>query len=125
MENKLFLSTNLGHTWIFDIDGTICKHNGYKLDGRDTLLDGALEFLHSIPKEDMIIFVTSRTEEHRELTEAFLRHHSIRYDHIIYGAPYGERILVNDAKPQGLITSYAISTQRDIWCDLSVAKLLE
>lgn len=41
--NKLILST-LAHTWILDLDGTIVKHNGYKLDGTDTLLEGAKEF---------------------------------------------------------------------------------
>ena len=30
----------LNKTWIFDIDGTVCKHNGYKLDGYDTILPG-------------------------------------------------------------------------------------
>lgn len=124
MEHKLYLS-NLRHTWIFDIDGTICKHNGYKLDGKDTLLEGALTFLQSIPPEDMIIFLTSRMEGQREFTESFLRENGIRYDHIIFGAPYGERILINDAKPGGLITSYAISTERDTWCDLAVEKLHE
>ena len=46
-ENIINLST-LGHTWILDLDGTIVKHNGYKIDGQDTLLDGALEFLKNI-----------------------------------------------------------------------------
>ena len=50
--NKLILST-LAHTWILDLDGTIVKHNGYKLDGTDTLLEGAKEFLEDIPEKDM------------------------------------------------------------------------
>lgn len=105
----------LGHTWILDIDGTIVKHNGYKLDGKDTLLDGAAEFLAGIPEGDMIIFVTSRTEEYRSITENFLRENNIRYDHIIFGAPYGERILMNDRKPSGLDMSVAVNTERDIF----------
>lgn len=124
MRHKLFLS-RLGHTWIFDLDGTVCKHNGYKTDGEDTLLPGALEFLRQIPEKDMIVFLTSREEAYREATESFLQRHHIRYDHIIFGAPYGERILVNDAKPRGLITSIAVSTQRDAWCGLSVEALQE
>ena len=39
MEKQLILST-LPKTWIFDLDGTILKHNGYKIDGEDTLLPG-------------------------------------------------------------------------------------
>ena len=38
--NTLSLS-KLPHTWILDLDGTIVKHNGYKLDGKDSLLEGA------------------------------------------------------------------------------------
>ncbi len=116
MTDEVIRLSPLNKTWIFDIDGTIVKHNGYKIDGCDTLLEGAAEFLAKIPKEDMIVFITSRTEEYRELTLKFLSENNIRYDHIIFGAPYGERILINDRKPSGLDMSLAINTQRDIFC---------
>ena len=103
----------LGHTWILDLDGTIVKHNGYKIDGVDSFLPGAQEFLKTIPERDMIVFLTSRTEEYRILTESFLKENKVRYDHIIYGVPYGERILVNDDKPSGLKMSVAITKVRD------------
>lgn len=80
--NKLILST-LAHTWILDLDGTIVKHNGYKLDGTDTLLEGAKEFLEDIPEKDMIVFLTSRTDEYKNKTINFLNENKIRYDHII------------------------------------------
>ena len=112
MFSKLKISP-LGHTWILDLDGTIVKHNGYKLDGYDTLLDGALAFLNNVPKGDMIVFITSRTEDYREMTETFLRNNRIWYDHIIFNAPYGERILVNDCKPSGLNTALAVNVERD------------
>ena len=118
-KNKLTLST-LGHTWIFDLDGTIVKHNGYLLDGQDTLLPRALEFLHNISEKDMVVIITSREEKYRELTETFLKNNNIRYDYIIFTAPYGERILVNDDKPNGMKTSYAVNTQRDMWCELEI-----
>ena len=109
---EIILST-LGHTWILDLDGTIVKHNGYKIDGTDTFLPGAKEFLDNIPDKDMIIFLTSRKEEYRNITENFLKENNIRYDHIIFGAPYGERILINDDKPSGLKMSVAITGERD------------
>lgn len=109
---KLKLSA-LGHTWIFDIDGTIVKHNGYKIDGKDTLLDGAKDFLDSIPISDMIIFITSRNDEYKTATIDFLDENKIRYNHIIFNAPYGERIIVNDDKPSGLRCSIAINIKRD------------
>ena len=103
----------LGHTWLLDLDGTLVKHNGYKLDGHDTLLDGAKEFLMSIPDGDMIVIITARKPEYKEITEKFLAENNIRFDHIIYGVPYGERILVNDRKPSGLDTAVAINLNRD------------
>ena len=98
---------------IFDLDGTILKHNGYKIDGIDSLLDGAKEFLSHIPDEDMIILLTSRRLEYKDITEKFLKENSIRYDQIIYEAPYGERILINDRKPSGLDMSIGVNTNRD------------
>lgn len=111
-KEKIVLSS-LGHTWILDLDGTIVKHNGYKIDGKDSFLDGAKEFLDSIAENDKIVFLTSRTEEQSQLTEFFLRENNIRYDNIIYNAPYGERILINDDKPSGLKMAYAINVNRD------------
>lgn len=105
----------LAKTWLLDIDGTIVKHNGYKIDGRDSFLPGAKEFLQSIPDEDMIIFITARTDEFKQMTIDFLQSNGIRYDQIIFNAPYGERILVNDRKPSGLNVSIAVNTERDMF----------
>jgi FMN phosphatase YigB (HAD superfamily) len=110
---KVHRVSSLGKTWILDLDGTLVKHNGYKIDGEDSWLDGALSFLRGIPQGDKIVFLTSRTDAERELTESFLRKYDIRYDDILYNAPYGERILVNDKKPSGLETAIAINTERD------------
>ena len=94
MSNSVTLSS-LGHTWIFDIDGTLVKHNGYKIDGFDTLLPGVKDFFNnSIRKEDTVILVTSRKEECRGQTIEFLKANEIRYDYIIFDLPYGERILI-------------------------------
>lgn len=106
----------LPKTWILDLDGTLVVHNGYKIYGHDVWLEGAREFLQSVPAGDMIVFLTSRDEEWAAQTEAFLRESGVRWNHILYGAPYGERILVNDDKPSGLRTAYAVSRRRDsIW----------
>lgn len=112
MSDVIKVST-LAKTWLLDIDGTIVKHNGYKIDGYDSFLPGAKEFLQSIPAEDMIIFITARTDECRQMTMDFLQANGIRYDQIIFNAPYGERILVNDSKPSGLNVSVAVNTERD------------
>ena len=111
--NKDIHLSPLSHTWILDLDGTLVEHNGYKLYGEDRLLPGATDFINKIPNNDMIILLTSRTENERKLTQDFLSKHSIRYNHIIFNAPFGERILINDNKPSGLIMSLALSTERN------------
>lgn len=111
-QNHLVLST-LAKTWIFDLDGTIVKHNGYKTDGIDSLLPGAREYLETIPPEDKIIFLTSREEKYRETTVRFLTDHGIRYDGILFELPVGERIVVNDRKPSGIEMAVALNMDRD------------
>lgn len=103
----------LGKTWILDLDGTIVKHNGYKTDGRDSFLPEAKEYLERIPDTDMIIFITSRKKEYGQATEMFLKDNGVHFNYIIYDAPYGERIVVNDKKPSGLAMSIAVNTNRD------------
>lgn len=114
MENALILST-LPKTWIFDLDGTLLKHNGYKTDGMDTVLPGVKEYMDGIPDEDRIVILTSRTEEYREKTLSFLKEQEIRYDEIIFNIPMGERIVVNDRKPSGLDMAVAFNLDRDVF----------
>lgn len=114
MERELILST-LPKTWIFDLDGTIVKHNGYKLDGEDTLLDGAKEYLDRLPEGDRILIFTSRTEAYRDQTLRFLAAHDIRYDEILFDMPMGERIVVNDRKPSGLDMAVSLNMDRDVF----------
>lgn len=109
----------LPHTWILDVDGTIVKHNGYKLDGYDTLLDGVKEFFASIPPEDKIVFLTAREGDSLEALKMFLKQNNLRYDHILTDMPVGERILVNDRKPSGLNMAYVISKDRDAFFDIA------
>lgn len=108
----MILST-LPKTWIFDLDGTLVKHNGYKLDGKDSMLSGAKEYLAEIPPEDRILILTSRKEEYREQTIRFLEDNAVRYDGILFDMPMGERILVNDRKPSGLEMAVAVNIDRD------------
>lgn len=112
MSNKLVLSS-LGHTWFFDIDGTLVKHNGYKIDGKDTLLPGVKDFFKNISRNDRVILVTSRKDDVKQMTIDFLRENEIRFDEIIFNLPYGERVLINDSKPSGLEMSKSINLSRD------------
>ena len=112
MGETITLST-LPKTWIFDLDGTLLKHNGYKIDGHDTLLDGAKEYIDGIPESDYILILTSRTDEFRDMTISFLRDNGIRYDQILFNIPMGERIVLNDRKPSGIEMAFAVNFDRD------------
>lgn len=108
----------LAKTWIFDVDGTIVKHNGYKIDGYDSLLDGVEEFFVNISSEDKVILLTARKGEFLDSLKEFLHNNNIRYDYLISDMPFGERILINDRKPSGLNTAYAINKRRDAELDI-------
>jgi hypothetical protein len=104
--------SSLSHTWIIDIDGTILKHNGYR-EGGDILLEGVRDFWGRIPQNDIVILISARELEYARSTIDFLRENGIRFDHVIFGAPKGERILLNDIKPNGLTTAYAVNLERN------------
>jgi len=106
------LSTNLGHTWFIDLDGTILKHNGH-INGDDILLPGVKDLWNTIPKEDYIIIVTGREERYRESSLRILENNSLRYNYAIFGLPLGERIVLNDSKPAGLKTAIAWNVERN------------
>lgn len=111
--NKHLTFSNLAKTWILDIDGTIVKHNGYKIDGYDTLLDGVREFFEKISPEDKVVLMTARKEKYLVSLKAFLSQNNIRYDYLLIDMPMGERILVNDDKPSGLKCAYAVNKKRN------------
>ena len=117
MNNKELRLSPLGHTWILDFDGTLVRHNGYKdgVTNTDQWLPGALEFLHSIPADDYVLILTAREDEPdvRNRTIEFIRAANVRFNDIKFGMPMGERILINDNKPSGLVCSHAITPNRN------------
>ena len=117
--NNITLSS-LPHTWLIDIDGTIVKHNGYKIDGYDTLLDGVKDFFNQINKNDKIILLTAREGKYLEDLKLFLKENNIRYDYLLTDMPVGERILINDNKPSGLVMGHVINKKRDDHLDVNI-----
>lgn len=115
---KLEFST-LSKTWILDIDGTLVKHNGYLIDGHDTLLDGVKEFFKKLSSDDKVVLLTARKEEYLPALKDFLAKNNIRYDVLLTDMPMGERILVNDRKPSGLDMAFAVNKNRDAKLDIS------
>lgn len=110
---KLPNLSGLAHTWLIDIDGVLLSHNGY-INSQDEILPGVLKFWSRIPDQDYIILLSARSKKHEPATLAFLDQHHIRYNHTIFEIPVGERILINDRKPSGLVTAIALNVARDV-----------
>ena len=111
MTAPLRLST-LPHTWLIDLDGVIMPHNGH-LRGDESLLPGAHELWASIPAGDCVVVMSAREEEHAAAALALMAAAGLRVDRALFGLPVGERILINDAKPGGLLTALAVNLERD------------
>lgn len=115
---KLTLS-KLAKTWVFDVDGTIVKHNGH-LSGQDQLLSGVRQFFNKIPQEDVIILLTARKKKYLPALKLFLKKSKIRYNYLLTDLPMGERILINDKKLSGLKTAFAVNVKRDAALNLEI-----
>ena len=117
--------SSLAKTWILDVDGTIVKHNGHKIDGFDTLLPGVKEFFENLSPQDKVVLLTAREGVYLEDLKNFLKKNNLRYDYLLCDMPVGERILVNDAKPSGLKTAFAVNKNRDGRLDLEYKICME
>ena len=104
--------SGLVHTWFIDVDGTVLRHNGY-LIGEDSLLPGIHDFWKNIPERDVIVLLSAREECLRDATLGVFKDHGLRFDHALFGLPVGERVLINDSKPFGLLTAIALCPPRD------------
>lgn len=104
-----------------DIDGTLIVHPQWgqpgskNLDQQLTVLPGVVEKLWEWDRLGYnIILTTGRKEGLREITIEQLKKANIIYDQLIMGLGGGERILINDKKPDGQETALAINLQRDV-----------
>lgn len=104
--------SKLPKTWLIDLDGTIIKHNSH-LKGKNILLKKVKAFWKKIPSEDKIILLTARDKKYENKTKKFLKENNLKFDHIIFDLNFGERILLNDMKPDGLLTAYAHNLKRN------------
>lgn len=81
------------NNFLIDIDGTICEDIPNEEAERMLTAEeipGAKETLNKWFDEGHIItFFTSRTEEHRNYTEIWLKEHGFKYHGIMFGKPRG------------------------------------
>ena len=79
--------------YLIDIDGTICDDIPNEEPERMVTAEvypDALEILNKWYEEGHIItFFTSRTEDHRVVTEAWLEKHGFKYHGMLMGKPRG------------------------------------
>lgn len=79
--------------FLIDIDGTITEDIPNEEPERmvDCLpYDGALEMINAWYAEGHVItFFTSRTEDHRKVTEDWLQRHGFKYHGLLMGKPRG------------------------------------
>jgi hydroxymethylpyrimidine pyrophosphatase-like HAD family hydrolase len=105
-------------TIICDIDGTLVKHHNPYIVCQPThlmtLLDGTIEKLLEWERKGYnIILLTGRKESMRLVTENQLQQIGIFYDKLIMGVGGGIRYLINDYKPDGTESSFAINVERN------------
>lgn len=79
--------------FLIDIDGTICEDIPNEEPERMLTCKPYLDALEIINKwydeGHIITFFTSRTEEHREFTETWLKKHEFKYHGMVMGKPRG------------------------------------
>ena len=79
--------------FLIDIDGTICDDVPNEEPERMGIVlpyPDALAMLNKWYDEGhIIVFFTSRTEAHREITEQWLAQHGFKYQGILFGKPRG------------------------------------
>jgi len=97
------MKNEMKKTLFIDIDGSIIKHKGNlsEMFLKDIeVLPGVLEkFNEWDAKGYKIILTTGRKECLRKITEDQLLKNGIFFDQLVMGLTRGERVLINDIKP--------------------------
>ena len=105
-------------TLFLDIDGTLVEHKNPSITSlpshKMNVLDGTIDKLLEWNKKGYtIILTTGRRESNREITIKQLQEAGIFYDQLIMGVGRGPRVVVNDIKPDGMLTAYSVNLVRN------------
>ena len=108
---------NKPKTIICDIDGVLLEHLnlGVSCQVSAEPLEGTLEKINEWDAKGYnIILITGRRESYRKITEEQLTSYGIFYDQLIMGVGGGDRVIINDRKPNSKRdTAYAINLNRN------------
>lgn len=100
-------------TYFLDFDGTIVYHKCHKQE-EDIVLPGTIDFFtNTVRESDFVIITTARDESHKNRIKKFMKSSGFKCDLVICGISSGERILINDKKPDGTKTAFSLNLQRD------------
>ena len=105
-------------TIVCDIDGVLFRHYCDGLSGqiinKPEILKGVRDnFQHWDSKGYNIILLTGRKESLRSLTTNLLHSFGLYFDELVMGVGGGDRILINDRKPNGSTTAWAFNRDRN------------
>lgn len=79
--------------YLIDIDGTICddipNEEPERMATAELYPDALVTLNKWYDEGHIIFFFTSRTEEHRQVTEEWLKKHGFKYHGILFGKPRG------------------------------------
>ncbi len=108
--------------YLIDIDGTICDDVPNEEPERMLTVapyPDALEIINKWYDEGHIItFFTSRTDEHREITEQWLQKHGFKYHGVVYNKPRGgnyhwiDNHIVRATRFKGKFTDLVVTTKK-------------
>ena len=108
---------NKPKTIICDIDGVLLKHlnRGVSYQVTTEPLEGTLKKVNEWDAKGYnIILITGRRESFRKVTEEQLKAYGLFYDQLIMGVGGGDRIVINDRKPDSeRDTAYSINLNRN------------
>ena len=107
-------------TVVVDVDGVIFKQirkwpNIDLIDPKNDLLPGVREkFLEWEMKGYRIILMTGRADNYKSLTEEQLEKAGIPYHQLIMSAGMGQRVLINNLKPEEADVPTAVAVNVDV-----------
>ena len=108
---------NKPKTIICDIDGVLLEHRNQGLSSQlySSPLENTIDKLTEWDSKGYnIILITGRRESQRQKTEEQLDLFDIFYDQLIMGVGGGDRVIINDRKPNSdRDTAYAINLNRN------------
>lgn len=112
------MQDNKSKTIICDIDGVLFHHYCKGLSGQVTnepriLTDVYEKFQYWDSNGYNIVLITGRKESLRNITTNLLHSFGLYFDKLVMGVGGGDRILINDRKPDGRPTAWTINNNRN------------